>query len=80
MSVSVIRKKLLRYIENSDEKKIKAFYTIVEEEIETADRWQDMDFISTMNTRYEALASGKVKGADWNEVKRKVSKKLNTVI
>lgn len=78
MSASVIRKKLLRYIENADEKKVRAFYTIVESEIETADRWQQDSFVEEMNVRAEALESGKVKGASWSDVKRKVAKKLST--
>jgi hypothetical protein len=46
MTTAAIREKLVRYLQVADEKKLKAIYTMVEDDINTtANDWDD-DFIS----------------------------------
>ena len=53
----------------ADDKKVKAFYTIIENEIkEEADIWTD-EFLQELNKRTGDFESGKVKGYTWEEVK-----------
>ena len=62
MTSIAIRNRLFEYIRFADEKKIKAIYTIVEEEInEKHDIWTK-EFIAEMQKRSYELESGKVKG------------------
>ena len=69
MSTTEIRQKLFDYIRVADDKKVKAIYTIIENEIkEEADIWTD-EFLQELNKRTGDFESGKVKGYTWAEVK-----------
>ncbi len=69
MSTSEIRKKLFEYIRVADDKKVKAIYTIVENEIQRdADIWTD-EFLQELNKRSADFESKKVTGYTWKEVK-----------
>ncbi len=80
MTASAIRERLYDFIRVADDKKVKALYTILEDEIiETTEWWNDKDFIKEMDESYEAWESGKEKAftlqqidAEYNELKKKV--------
>jgi len=77
MKTVELRKKLHNYIDIAQEKKLKAIYTMVEDEIgESYDHWSDEDFVKEMNRRMSELETGKIKGYEWNEVKKKALKKI----
>lgn len=64
MTSAAIREKLYKYIRFADEKKIKAIYTIVEEEInEKHDIWTK-EFVNEIQLRSNDLARGKEKGIE----------------
>ncbi len=68
MSTTEIRRKLFDYIREADDKKVKAIYTIVENEIQRdADIWTD-EFLQELNKRTADFESEKVKGYTWKEV------------
>ncbi len=51
MNTRTTRKKLLNYLQVADEKKLKAIYTMVEDEINTiANDWDD-DFVKELKRR-----------------------------
>ncbi len=69
MSTTEIRQKLFDYIRVADDKKVKAIYTILSNEIqEDTDIWTD-EFLQELNKRTADFESGKVMGFTWNEVK-----------
>ena len=69
MSTIEIRQKLFEYIRVADDKKVKAIYTIIENEIEEeTDIWTD-DFLEELKRRTADIESGKVTGLSWQEVK-----------
>ncbi len=77
MTVLATRNSLHEYIRFADEKKIKALYTIVEDEInENHDVWTN-EFLQEMQKRSGELATGKAKGGDWLNIKEKAKKILN---
>jgi hypothetical protein len=77
MSTVQIRHSLYEYIRFADEKKIKAIYTIVEEEIkEKHEIWNDA-FTKEMQRRANQIESGKVKGKSREEVASKAKALLN---
>ena len=70
MTTTAIREKLQEYIRVADDKKVKAIYTMVEDEI--YDRWNDKSFIAELNKRSSELKSSKTKGISWEESKAKI--------
>jgi hypothetical protein len=75
MTTKTLRNKLAEYIHYADEKKIKAIYTMVENDImENEDIWTK-EFVADMNKRIEDFETGKEKGID-NAVLIKKLKKL----
>ena len=70
MSTVSIRQKLHHYIETAQDKKVKALFTIVEDEIgKDHEIWTD-EFVTELNKRTSDFESGKVKGRSWKEVKQ----------
>lgn len=72
MRSTTIREKLYDYIRFADDKKVKAIYTMVEEEITAkGSPWDDPAFISELDRRLAEYESGKIKTSAWEEVKAK---------
>lgn len=70
MSTATIRQKLHHYIETAQDKKVKAIFAMVEEEIKQVDTiWTD-EFLNELNKRASDFENGKVKGRTWEEVKK----------
>lgn len=63
MTTSLVREKLYDYIRVADDKKIKAIFMMLEDEI-TAELewWKDKGVTNELDSRYEAWVSGKEKG------------------
>ncbi|MCW3126352.1 MAG: hypothetical protein JWO03_2010 [Bacteroidetes bacterium] len=69
MTTTAIREKLHHYIDGADDKKIKAIYTILAEDIATeSDWWKDAAFVKELDVRYEALTNGTDKGMTLSDV------------
>jgi putative addiction module component (TIGR02574 family) len=68
MSITKIREQLHQYIDQAEDKKIKAIYTMVEEEIQTNSIWDDDSFVAELERRVEELESGKAKGLTFDQV------------
>ena len=63
MKASVLRDKLYDYIRVADDKKIKAIYVMLENEIEEEIAWwKDKEFMKDLDSEYADWKSGKVKG------------------
>jgi hypothetical protein len=80
MSTVAIRKKLHHYIETAQDKKVKAIFTMVEDEIgETYDRWNDEAFLAELLRREESYLNGTAKTYTPEQVfakARKAAKKI----
>jgi murein tripeptide amidase MpaA len=62
MKTSELKEKLHNYIETAQEKKLKAIYTMVEEEIDaTADYWEDEGFVAELHRREKKYLDGTAK-------------------
>ena len=77
MTTSLIREKLVSYLKVADEKKVKAIYTMVEDEINTNENDWDNDFIKELEKRSKQFAEGKAKTYTWAETKKAATKKKN---
>jgi hypothetical protein len=77
MSTIQIRQSLYEYIRFADEKKVKAIYTIVEEEIKEKHEIWNAAFTKEMQLRANEIESGKVKGKTREEVVSKAKALLN---
>ncbi|MEO5948712.1 MAG: hypothetical protein ABIP79_17990 [Chitinophagaceae bacterium] len=58
MSISAIRHKLHNYLEVADDKKVKALYVMVEDEIEKSTVQYNDDFKKELDRRYAYYKSG----------------------
>jgi hypothetical protein len=77
MTTSAIRLKLQDYIQTVEDKKVKAIYTMFENEIEEVNNhWQDESFTAEMKKRSKDIEKGIVKGKNWEDVKAKLLAKV----
>ena len=77
MTTIAIRKSLYEYIRFANEKKVKALYTIIEDEIkEKHDVWTS-EFIKEMEERSQELTGNNSIGKDWKSVQKKAKNILN---
>lgn len=72
MTTAAIRQKLYEYIRVADDKKVKAIFTMVEDELQAYEWWKDEEFAAELDKRNNDLKSGKVKGVSWDEMKNRI--------
>jgi hypothetical protein len=70
MTTAAIREKLVSYLQVADAKKLKAIYTMVEDEINTAANDWDDDFIKELDRRSKSFINGTTKTYSWEETKQ----------
>jgi hypothetical protein len=76
MNAAAIRDRLYDYIRVADNKKIKAIYMMLEDEIaEEADWWNNPAFVSELEKEYEAWDSGRDKGYSIADLKNEIAKR-----
>jgi len=74
MTATAIREKLYDYIRIADDKKVKAIYMMLEDEItEQIEWWKDKDFTDALNKEFAAWKSGKDKGYTLAEIEESVT-------
>lgn len=62
MNTADIRQKLHKYIETAQDKKVKAIFAMVEEEIEeNYSHWKDESFVAELNRREKNYLKGETK-------------------
>jgi hypothetical protein len=75
MTTSTIREKLYDYIRVADDKKVKAIYTMLEDEItETNEWWKNNAFVEELDTRFNDLDTGIDKGVTTTQLKTSIDK------
>ena len=77
MTILTIRKSLQEYIRFADEKKVRALFTMVEDEINLKkELWVNEEFIAEMEQRSLDMESHKVEGISWEEVRKRTKEIL----
>jgi len=76
MTTAAIRQKLHSYLEVADDKKIKAIYTMVEEEIKMGDVAYTPELKTELDRRLAAYENGTEKAVTASESKKRISKLL----
>ena len=72
MTILTIRKSLQEYIRFADEKKVKALFTIVEDEIkQKQELWANDEFVGEMAKRSNDMETNKVAGTNWGDIQKK---------
>ncbi len=70
MTVNTIRKKLMGYLADADQKKLKALYTLLEDDIQEAEKNVfTKEQLSLLNEEHDLHTSGKTKSYSWDEAK-----------
>lgn len=70
MTTKAIREKLVKYLQVADDKKVKAIYTMVEDEINMNENDWDEDFIEELDKRRKSSLDGSAKMYTWEETKQ----------
>ncbi|HVA98337.1 MAG TPA: hypothetical protein VNG53_05535 [Bacteroidia bacterium] len=70
MTTKAIKQKLVNYMKIADDKKVKAIYTMVEDEINTSANDWDEDFIKELERRSKGFTNGTVEAFSWEETKQ----------
>lgn len=78
MTTAAIREKLVSYLQVADEKKLKAIYTMVEDEINTAANDWDDSFLKELDRRSKSFISGTAKTYTWEETKQAAINKIKS--
>jgi len=74
MNAAAIRDRLYDYIRVADDKKIKAIYMMLEDDIvEKSEWWKDAAFVSELEKEYETWDSGKDKGHSLADIKAEIT-------
>ncbi len=77
MTTTSIRQKLHSFLETADDKKIKALYTLMEEEIETTSPEYNDDLKKEFEDRYAAYKNGTSIPVSAEESNRRIMKKMD---
>ncbi|ULQ51057.1 hypothetical protein [Flavihumibacter fluvii] len=73
MTTTAIRQKLYDYIRGAEDRKIKAIYTMLQEEIEeTYAYWDDKRFLAELKRRSADRKASKSNAVDWEETKEQI--------
>jgi transposase len=76
MTTTAIRKKLMTYLADADDKKVKAIYTLFEDEINREEAFRLTDaHVKILDERRARHLSGKDKSASWEQVHENIRKK-----
>ena len=76
MTITAIREKLQDYIKTADDKKIKAIFTLVENDMQKeVEWWENKEFLEELNERAKRYEDGTDKGFTFEEVKKELIKR-----
>lgn len=79
MTIAAIRQKLHEYIDSASDKKVKAFYTIIEEELnDDYNPLKDPTFVAELDKEYQAYQKDPSTAISWDELKSKTRKRLKS--
>ncbi len=76
MTPASVKEKLHEYIEQADEKKVQAIYTLVESEIEDRSHLYDEATLNSLRETSEDYATGKIKGYPMEESLERIKKQI----
>jgi hypothetical protein len=77
MTILTIRKSLQEYIRFADEKKVKALFTIIEDDIKKKQKlWANNEFMTEMEQRSFEMETNKTEGIKWENVQKKAKSVL----
>ena len=72
MTTAAIRQKLYEYIRVADVKKVKAIFTMVEDQLPDYKWNEDKMFLAELDRRSAEFRSGKEPGIPWEESKKRI--------
>ncbi len=80
MTTKLIREKLVDYLQVANNKKVKAIYTMVEDEINTAANDWDESFVKELEARSKSFTDGTAETYSWEETKKAATERIKSKI
>jgi len=77
-TIEILREKLHKYIDHIEDKKIKAFYTLLQSDLEEEEVMYTAEFKAELDKREEDYRSGKSKMLSSKESKKRIQKILKS--
>jgi hypothetical protein len=78
MTTATIRQQLHSYLEVADDQKVKAFYTLMKQDIDESGVEYTSELKAELDSRYSGYKDGKIKMISSAESKKRVGKILKT--
>lgn len=73
MTIAAIRERLYDYIRVADDKKIKAIYALLEDQVNPSVNWsEDEHFVAELDERVKRYEEGLDKGYTWDELEASI--------
>lgn len=73
MTTAAIRERLYDYIRVADDKKVKAIYALLEDQVIPVVDWsEDEDFVAELNERVRRYEAGIDRGYTWGELEASI--------
>lgn len=76
MLLATVKEKLHKYIDHADEKKVKAIYALLENEIEDTEHFYDEETLKILRKTSEDYRAGKIKGYSMDESMQRIRKQI----
>lgn len=69
METATIRRQLHKYIDDAEDRKIKAIYIMLEDELDNEkNHWEDVHFVTELDAEYTAWKNGKAQSYSFEDV------------
>lgn len=79
MTTTAMKKKITDYLETADNKKVRAMYAMIEDEVGTGNNDWDEEFFEELERRSKSFEDGTAKMYTWEETQKAAMDSINEI-